>query len=237
MYSLLLTPVTADFRRSCLGFQLRPFVKYPNSKHLSSPLSHLRRQKVFPSPYIGSNIPPDEKRPKRLATLETRIHAYVAVVNLHLDMLSLLDNQLVQILERLGPFGVLGLPILLLASSGRHDHDHTRRPLGASSSSQFRAAGQKHIRDVVLFAQDGDVRYDVHGADVCRNDYDTGRESGGDWVRGRGLAYGFNDFFDAALEAFLLCGYKGKKEEYVSIFSCGGGGGSGVNGGVKTYLS
>ena len=127
--------------------------------------------------------------------------------DLNLDVLSLLDNQLVKLLVSLIPLIILGLTLL---ASGRSDHDDRSRTLGAASGTQFSARWQEDIGNVVILAENGDVRDDVHGADVGGEDDDGwGRNLGCGRVGGGGFADGLDDFFDTALEALLLCGCEG----------------------------
>jgi hypothetical protein len=119
-------------------------------------------------------------------------------------VLALLDNQLVKLLVSLIPLIILGLALL---ASGRGDHDDRSRTLSAASGTQLGARRQEDVRDVVVLAEDGNVRDDVHGADVGGED-DNGRggDLGGGRVGGGGFADGLDDFLDTTLEALLLCG-------------------------------
>lgn len=119
-------------------------------------------------------------------------------------MLALLDDQLVELLVSLIPLIILGLTLL---ASGRGDHDNGSRALGAASGTQLGARRQEDVRDVVVLAEDGDMRDDVHGGDVGgEDDNGRGRDLGGGRVGRGGFADGLDDFFDTTLEALLLCG-------------------------------
>lgn len=59
----------------------------------------------------------------------------------------------------------------------------------------------------MVFAEDGDVRDDVHGGDVTGDDDEAG-ESGVAGAGGGGLAQGLDDFLDTALEGVVLGGYR-----------------------------
>ena len=134
---------------------------------------------------------------------------------LNLDVLALLDNQLVKLLVGLIPLLILGLS--LLASVGSN-HDNGSRTLGAASGTQLGARRQEDVRDVVVLAEDGDVRDDVHGGDVGgEDDNGGGRDLGGGRVGGGGFADGLDDFFDTTLEALLLCGCEGCVSQCVFI--------------------
>jgi len=127
--------------------------------------------------------------------------------SLYLDMLTQLLGEFVELLVRLGPLLVLGLRLTLLRSALGRDHDHTGGSLCAARRAQLRPTGQVDIRDIVVFAEDGDVRDDVDGRDVCGENDDSWWQSSGHgrvaWCR---LADCFDDFFDAALQTFLLRG-------------------------------
>jgi len=119
-----------------------------------------------------------------------------------LDVLSQLQRQLVELLVRLGPLVVVGRS--LGTALGRH-HNHASRPLCAAGSAQLGSARQVDVRNVVVLAENRDVRDDVDGGDVGGQDDNAGWEGVGDgWVAGGGLADCFYDFLDTALEALLL---------------------------------
>lgn len=123
-------------------------------------------------------------------------------------MLALLLHKLVQLLVSLVPVGVDLLARLGLASGLGGDHDDRGGPLCAAGGAQLGARGQEDVGDVVVLAEHGNVADDVHGGDVGGQDDDAaGQGVGGrGWVAGGGLAHGFYDFLDTALEAFLLGG-------------------------------
>jgi hypothetical protein len=119
-------------------------------------------------------------------------------------VLALLDNQLVKLLVSLIPLIIL---VLTLLASGRSNHDDRSRTLSAASGTQLGARRQEDVRNVVVLAENGDVRDDVHGADVGGEDDNSwGRDLSCGRVGGGGFADGLDDFLDTALEALLLCG-------------------------------
>jgi len=119
-------------------------------------------------------------------------------------MLTKLESQLVELFVRLCPLLFALLGTLLVAALGCH-HDHTGGSLCAASSAQLSPAGQVDVGDVVVLAENRNVRDDVDGRNIGSQDDNAGWEGVGErWVTCRGLADCFYDFLDAALEALLL---------------------------------
>jgi hypothetical protein len=76
-----------------------------------------------------------------------------------------------------------GSSILLLALRFLHDHDYAGRALRLGRGAELRPGRDEHVGDVVVLAQDGDVRDDVHRGDVAGDDDDAG-EGGVAWCGG-----------------------------------------------------
>jgi hypothetical protein len=94
----------------------------------------------------------------------------------------------------------------LLARPLLADHDHARGPLRRTGLAELRARPDVDVRHVVVFAENGDVRDDVHGRDIGGDD-DDGRGVSERGVRGFGFAQRFYDFFYAAAERLGFGGW------------------------------
>lgn len=86
---------------------------------------------------------------------------------------------------------------LLLAN-----HDDARRTLSRARLAELRTALDVDVRHIVVFAEDRDMRNDVHGGDVSGDDNDRrGVGERGCGACGRRLAQSFDDFFYTAAES------------------------------------
>ena len=97
----------------------------------------------------------------------------------HLDMPALPLDRLYQSLEHLVPFRSIAFSVYFLSilsflfASGANDHNYARGALCLARHPQLRARGDVDVWNVVIFAEDGDVRDDVHGRDVSCEDHDA----------------------------------------------------------------
>ena len=123
------------------------------------------------------------------------------------DSLAGLANNLDKLAIRLDEF-VVALSSLL-AHLVLADHDYTGRSLCCAGLAELRTALDVDVGHVVVFAENGNVRNDVHGRDVSGDDDDGGGVGqGGTGACGSGFAQRLDDFFYAAAEGlgFGGCG-------------------------------
>jgi hypothetical protein len=124
------------------------------------------------------------------------------------DRLGRLGNQLLQLGIRLSKLlGILVLDVLLvLGRSVPADHDDARGSLGCAGLAELCARLDVDVWHAVVFAENRNVRDDVHGRDVGGND-DNGSRVVDVCARGLGFAQRFDDFLDTAAERLGLCGW------------------------------
>lgn len=132
----------------------------------------------------------------------------------NLDIAASLDDGLDDVLVDVHPqLTLLNLGNRLLNHLPRHwvqvtpviqcDHDHTSWALSLTSVAQVVAAGDEEVGNVLFLADARDVGDDVYGMDIGgEDDHRFGRDD----EFARVSAEGFDDFFDAALEGFVLAG-------------------------------
>lgn len=123
-------------------------------------------------------------------------------ITLNGQLLALLLGKLGQLLEDSAE--VLAIGILVLASRLGGHHDHTSRTLGSGGGTELSAGSDENVGNTVVFAQNGDVRDDVHGGDVSgKNDDRGGNIDGGVSGGDGGLAESLDDLLDTALERLV----------------------------------
>lgn len=92
------------------------------------------------------------------------------------DRLARLGYKLSQITVHLRELlSILRCVVLLLALALLGHHDYAGRSLCCAGLAELCAALDVQVRDVVVFAEHGDMRDDVHGRDVSGDDDDRGR--------------------------------------------------------------
>jgi hypothetical protein len=121
---------------------------------------------------------------------------------LHLDGLTHLDGELVQLVVGLLPL-LCRLLLGALALLGC-DHDDTRGPLGATSGAELGTARHVDVGDAVVLAKYGNVADDVHGRDVGGENDNTGGRVGCAGDAGGRFADGLDALLDTALEGLVL---------------------------------
>ena len=97
----------------------------------------------------------------------------------HLDMPALPLDRFHQSLEYLVPFRSIAFPfyffsiLSFLFASGADDHNYACWAFCLARYPQLRARGNVDVWNVMIFAEDGDMRDNVHGRDVGCEDHDA----------------------------------------------------------------